>query len=166
MIGFWSFLGGAWYGKLSYQAMENPPPIARTLQMRTPPMGTIMEWEVSSAFNVEDLMDVRKLEDYEGLRKLSWQTLPVEYTGTVNLAQVSPVTRTTNTVLVKTTITSDRNQVKRLAFGYSDMAVLYVNGEIVYSGHKQFRSRDYRYLGTIGYFDAAYLNLKEGKNAT
>ena len=164
MIGFWSFLGGAWYGNLSYQSMENPPPIAQTLEERSPPKGTIREWEVSSAFNIEDLMDVRKLEDYGGLERLSWTTLPVEYTGTVNLAQISPVTGTTNTVLVKTTITSDHNQVKRLDFGYSDMAVLYVNGEIVYSGHNQFRSRDYRYLGTIGFFDAAYLNLKEGKN--
>jgi len=163
-IGFWSFLGGAWYGNLSYQAMEDPPPIARTLEMRSPPLGTITEWEVSSSFNVEDLFHVRKLEEFVGLEKLSWQSLPVEYTGTVNLAQVSPVTQSNNTVLVRTTITSDRQQVKQLDFGYSDMAVLYVNGEIVYSGHNQFRSRDYRYLGTIGYFDGIYLKLKEGKN--
>lgn len=163
-IAFWSFLGGAWYGNLSYQAMENPPPVPQTLEERVPPLGTIMEWEVSSAFHIEDLMDVYKLEDFESLEGLSWTSLPVEYTGTVNLAQVSPVTPTTNTVLAKTTLESDRKQVKRLDFGYSDLALLYVNGEIVYSGHKQFRSRDYRYLGTIGYFDAAYLKLKEGKN--
>ncbi len=163
-IGFWSFLGGAWYGKLSYQSMEEPPTIARTLEMRSPPLGTITEWEVSSSFNVEDLIHIRKLNEFAGLEKLSWQNLPVEYTGTVNLAQVAPVTRNNNTVLVRTTITSERHQVKQLDFGYSDMAVLYVNGEIVYSGHNQFRSRDYRYLGTIGYFDGIYLKLKEGKN--
>ena len=163
-IGFWSFLGGAWYSNLRYHAMESPPPLARTLIMRSPPVGTITKWEVSSAFNVEDIFHVRKLEDFEGLKQLSWQTLPVEYTGTVNLAQVSAVTPGTNTVLVKTIIRSDRKQLKQLDFGYSDMALLYVNGEIVYSGHNQFRSRDYRYLGTIGYFDGVYLNLKEGKN--
>ena len=163
-IGFWSFLGGAWYGNLSYQSMESPPPLARTLEMRSPPAGTITEWEVSSAFKVEDFFHVRKLEDFEGLNKLSWQSYPVEYTGTINLARVSPVTPNTNTVLVKTVIRSEQDQLKQLDFGYSDMAVLYVNGEIVYSGHNQFRSRDYRYLGTIGYFDGVYLRLKEGKN--
>ena len=44
------------------------------------------------------------------------------------------------------------------------MARVYVNGKIVYAGQRVFRSRDYRYLGTIGYFDAVYLDLKEGEN--
>jgi hypothetical protein len=34
----------------------------------------------------------------------------------------------------------------------------------VYSGHNKFRSRDYRYLGTMGYFDAVHLELKKGEN--
>ena len=164
MIGFWSLLGGAWYANLTYQSLENPPPLTRTVKMGPPPKGSIEEWEVSSAFNAKDLAPLYELDDFAGLDMLEWQTLPVEYTGTVNLAQVSPVTQATNTVLVKAIIASDSKQVKRMDFGYSDDVILYVNGKAIYSGQRRFRSRDYRYLGTIGYFDAAYLNLKKGDN--
>lgn len=164
MIGFWSLLGGAWYANLSYQSMENPPSLEHTMKLGPPPKGSIEEWDVSSAFHAKELAAIYKLDDFAGLDQLEWQTLPVEYTGTVNLAQVSPVTQATNTVLLRTTIHSDRKQVKRMDFGYSDDAILYVNGKAVYSGQRRFRSRDYRYLGTIGYFDAAYLQLKKGDN--
>ena len=164
MIGFWSLLGGAWYARLSYQSMDSPPPLTQTLKKRIPPEGTISDWEVSSAFNAKDLAPFYALDDFKGMDQLIWQTLPVEYSGTVNLAQISPVTQTTNTVLVKTTIHSKLNQILKMDFGYSDDAILYVNGKVLYSGQRRFLSRDYRYLGTIGYFDAAYLPLKEGEN--
>ena len=164
LVGFWSLLGGAWYANLTYYSMDSPPPLKQTAKKRVPPRGTISEWEVSSAFNVKDLAPIYELEEFPELDQLEWHTLPVEYTGTVNLAQVSPLTQATNTVLVKTIIQSERKQVLRMDFGYNDDAMLYVNGKVVYSGQRRFRSRDYRYLGTIGYFDAAYLDLKKGEN--
>ena len=164
MVGFWTLLGGAWFANLSYQPMDQAPPVPQTLEIKQPPAGTIEQWEVSSAFNATDLAPYYTLDEFPGLDPLEWQTLTVEYSGTVNLAQVSPVTQSTNTVLVKTTLHSDLNQLKRMDFGYSDDAILYVNGKVLYSGQRRFRSRDYRYLGTIGYFDAAYLPLKKGEN--
>jgi hypothetical protein len=35
---------------------------------------------------------------------------------------------------------------------------------LLYDGQDVFLSRDYRFLGTIGYFDDVYLDLKKGKN--
>ena len=35
---------------------------------------------------------------------------------------------------------------------------------VVYAGDNRYRSRDYRYLGTIGYFDQVYLPLAAGDN--
>ncbi|MEL6926392.1 MAG: hypothetical protein AAFO94_20280, partial [Bacteroidota bacterium] len=55
-------------------------------------------------------------------------------------------------------------QLKELQFGYSDAAAVFVNDQILYRGKNLFRSRDYRYLGTIGYFDSVYLQLKKGRN--
>ena len=49
-------------------------------------------------------------------------------------------------------------------FGYSDRIKVYLNDVILYSGNNNYRSRDYRYLGTIGFFDAVALPLKEGEN--
>ena len=37
---------------------------------------------------------------------------------------------------------------------------VYVNDTLIYSGSNLYQSRDYRYLGTIGYFDKIYLPPK------
>ncbi|MDG2170235.1 MAG: hypothetical protein P8L44_20185 [Opitutales bacterium] len=38
------------------------------------------------------------------------------------------------------------------------------SSQLIYAGTNAFRTRDYRYLGTIGFFDSLYLNLKQGDN--
>ena len=69
-----------------------------------------------------------------------------------------------NTVFAKVEIQSDKEQLKKLEFGYSDRVVVILNGKPLYWGTNGYRTRDYRYLGTVGLFDAVYLNLKKGKN--
>ena len=39
-----------------------------------------------------------------------------------------------------------------------------LNDDVLYVGNNTYRSRDYRYLGTIGFFDSVYLPLKKGDN--
>ena len=69
-----------------------------------------------------------------------------------------------NTVLARVIIQSDQDQIKLLEFGYSDRVVAILNGKSIYLGNNGYRSRDYRYLGTIGLFDGIYLDLKKGSN--
>jgi len=69
-----------------------------------------------------------------------------------------------NTIFAKITITSDKDQFKKLDLGFSDRVKAFCNGQAVYSGNNSFRTRDYRYLGTIGYFESLYLPLKKGEN--
>lgn len=69
-----------------------------------------------------------------------------------------------NTVFARTVIRSDAAQTKRLDFGFSDRAVVHLNGRALYRGDDAYRSRDYRFLGSIGYFDSLYLPLVEGDN--
>jgi hypothetical protein len=54
--------------------------------------------------------------------------------------------------------------VKKFSFGFSDRARLYFNNKLLYAGEDNFLSRDYRFLGTMGYYDAVYLDLKKGRN--
>jgi hypothetical protein len=68
------------------------------------------------------------------------------------------------TVFAKITIKSDKDQIKLFHFGYSDEIITILNGNAIYKGTNKWRSRDYRYLGTVGLFDAMYLNLKKGNN--
>ena len=48
--------------------------------------------------------------------------------------------------------------------GFSDRAVVYLNGRALYRGDDTYRSRDYRFLGSIGWYDTVYLPLVEGDN--
>jgi hypothetical protein len=41
---------------------------------------------------------------------------------------------------------------------------VYLNGRALYGGDDSNRSRDYRFLGSIGWFDAVWLPLDEGEN--
>ncbi len=41
---------------------------------------------------------------------------------------------------------------------------MYLNGRALYRGDDTYRSRDYRFLGSIGYYDTLYLPLAEEDN--
>ncbi|MDW7695900.1 hypothetical protein R9C00_25510 [Flammeovirgaceae bacterium SG7u.111] len=163
-IGFSTGGGSAYFANLSYQSMENVELVSNVKENPTPELGTIQKWEVSPAFAQSDLDNVYSLKDKKDMDGMGWKPLWSEFTGTANLAQMVVFSKETNTVFAKVTINSSKNQVKKLDFGYSDIAKVFVNEQLVYSGQRTFRTRDYRYLGTIGYFDAVYLDLKKGKN--
>jgi hypothetical protein len=53
---------------------------------------------------------------------------------------------------------------KRLRFGFSDAVKVYLNGRLLYAGSDEYRSRDYRFLGSIGLYDEVVLPLAKGEN--
>ncbi len=162
-LGIGTFMGGAHYANFSYQEREVEEMLSPAPELPALDKGTIKNWQVSSPLGEKSLDTVLNLKSITS--KISeWKTLPIEYDGLVNLAKLSPVTEDTNTALAKFTIVSEKDQLKGLQFGYSDRARVYVNGKLIYSGQREFRSRDYRYLGTIGWFDALYLDLAKGEN--
>ena len=124
------------------------------------PQYSVTQWQVSNTFKEDVLKNMNRL-DASFVNKLSWKTLSIENGGFANLSRLAPVTDS-NTVFAKVTVVSDKDQIKRLDIGYSDRVKVYCNGQALYSGNNNFRTRDYRYLGTIGYFDAVYLPLKKG----
>jgi hypothetical protein len=127
------------------------------------PEGTIMNWQVSNVFPESIIIKTHQL--HPGITShLEWANLKTEVTGLLNLSRVAKLVDSANTVFAKFTIRSEKDQLKKLEIGYSDRIKVYCNGSAVYGGNTGFRSRDFRYLGTIGYFDAAYLPLKKGEN--
>ena len=65
----------------------------------------------------------------------------------------------------RTTIESDRDQVKKLEIGYSDDVSVFLNGQILWRGRSAQGFRDPRFLGTVNpENDAVYLPLKKGSN--
>jgi hypothetical protein len=65
----------------------------------------------------------------------------------------------------RTSIDSDREQVKKLEIGYSDDVSVFLNGKILYRGRSAQGFRDPGFLGIVNpENDAVYLPLKKGRN--
>ena len=65
----------------------------------------------------------------------------------------------------RTTIDSDRDQVKKLEIGYSDDVSVFLNGKILYRGRSAQGFRDPGFLGIVNpENDAVFLPLKIGSN--
>lgn len=127
--------------------------------------GVIENWSISDMFTESTLQHLDSIPYAIDNRK--WEhTVESEDIGVANISRAillydgSPG----NTVFAKVTINADSDQTKLFHFGYSDRVVVLLNGDPIYFGNNKWRSRDYRYLGTIGLFDGVYLNLKKGEN--
>lgn len=134
----------------------------------TPPRkipNLIPEWQLSDMFAENLLDDPAQLDQLIKDRKWG-KSIQVEEGVAANIAREivlydgSPG----NTVFAKVNVHSDKAQLKHFEFGYSDRVVVILNGKPLYRGNNRWRSRDYRYLGTIGLFDGVYLDLKKGNN--
>lgn len=151
------------YANFSYTLTDDPELKLPAKELPSMEPNVITNFHVSNA--VEDAAIIAKSSlDTKELPDLSWTDLTCEFTGNINIARAAKREEKKNTALVKISLSSETDQVKRLEFGYSDIAQVFVNGKAVYLGNNTFRSRDYRYLGTVGYFDSVFLELKKGDN--
>jgi hypothetical protein len=130
-----------------------------------PPLlaGMFTYWQVSRPFDEKQLAGKTLLADADTIG-LNWQTLYADGRGVVDLSTLNGTAPGKNTVFAKLVLVSDRPHTQKFAFGFSDRAKVYLNNKLLYSGEDGFQSRDYRFLGTMGYWDAVYLDLKAGKN--
>jgi len=125
--------------------------------------GVVPTWWISDAFG-EEAFPGEPVLDPARLATRTWSQLAAEPSGLVDLARVNGLSEERNTVFARTTIRSARAQVKALELGFSDRAVVYLNGRTIFRGDDTYGSRDYRFLGSIGYYDILYLPLEEGDN--
>ncbi len=119
------------------------------------PEGIVPAWDVSDPFP-EDELDLASPR--------TWTRLASERSGLANLARVTGIRDGRNTVLARATIHSDRARTARMVFGFSDRAVVFLNGRALYRGDDGYRTRDYRFLGSIGWWDSLDLQLEQGDN--
>lgn len=150
------------FANFQYTRLDNPELRSRIREPEDPVYGTVLSWEVSSPFPYEQVEDKLIIEDHF-IKMLNWTQLKSENTGITNLARLSDLSQG-NTVLVRLMINADEDLMKGFQIGFSDIAQVYVNNLILYTGQNIYQSRDYRFLGTIGYFDEVYLPLHRGIN--
>jgi hypothetical protein len=158
-----SLFGAAHFANFRYTPLDKPAIISVAKPLPPAPAGTITAWQVSDAFPEKSLEEVLTLTPAHKKGR-QWQTLPAEPTGVVNLAVGPQWTKEANTTFARVVIVSEEAQTKKLRLGFSDRARVYLNDQILYAGRDEFRSRDYRFLGTVGYWDEVYLPLRKGRN--
>ncbi len=153
----------AHFSNFSYTVLGSPPLKGRPGTPEPIAAGVIPSWWVSDAFPESALEGRTSLTAAElGARR--WTRLAAERSGLANLARVQGAGRGQDTVFARKVLLSEREQVRRLDFGFANRIRVYLNGRLLFRGDDGYRSRDYRFLGSIGYFDALYLPLAQGRN--
>lgn len=143
-------------------------PDAALLRAPAPPSpvpvpGIVPAWSVSDPFGEAAVAEVPAL-DPALLAARMWTRLDAEPTGLADLARVNGLADGRDTVLARATVVSDRARPARLELGFSDRATVFWNGRALYRGDDSYRTRDYRFLGSIGWWDALWVGLSEGEN--
>ena len=148
-----------------------------------PPMppGTLTKWSLSPSYDALARNLERPLSAAES-DAIQWQDVEAEPPGFVVHLSLSrgPHPRVSfasdfskrldpqpgmKVVYARTTIDSDRDQVKKLYIGYSDDVSVFLNGKILYRGRSAQNFRDPGFLGIVNpENDAVYLPLKKGSN--
>jgi hypothetical protein len=145
------------------------------------PPTTIIKWRLSPSMDALDRDLERPLSKSEAA-SMSWQEVRAQPPGfvVINRYRKGPDLVPTfasdfskrlepqkgmKVVYARTTIISDRDQVKKLNIGYSDDVSLFLKDKILYRGRSAQRFRDPGFLGIVNAEnDAVYLPLKKGRN--
>jgi hypothetical protein len=151
------------FANFSFTPLNNPPLKGEVKQPKNISENSVMSWWVSNTFE-EKLLDNKFHLTNSDKENLTWNKLACEASGLANLARVHRIEEDKNCVITRITIVSEKEQVKKVGFGFSDRIKVYLNDQLIYGGNNLYQSRDYRFLGTIGYFDELYLPLKKGRN--
>jgi len=170
-------------GAVYFSNFEVRPTPDAAWERHLPPMpaGTLIQWGLSPSYDALE----RKLESALSSAEsaaIHWQDVEAEAPGIVaiNRYRQSPHPRVSfatdfskrldpqpgmQVVYARTTIHSDRDQVKKLYIGYSDDVSVFLNGKILYRGRSAQNFRDPGFLGIVNpENDAVYLSLKKGSN--
>jgi hypothetical protein len=152
-------LGGAYYANINIEpgaSAAAPPEPAADL-----PAGLVRAWQVSPAMAEIDAFAVASSNR---LSSIAWTSLFVETNGIANLSRAAVFSQETTAALARITVRSDRARSVPMRFGFSDRVRVYLNGALLYAGDDSQGSRDYRFLGTLGWYDMLQLPLRRGAN--
>lgn len=158
-----AFYGPARFANIKITNLDSPELKGDFKEISQAGEEVIQQYQVSEIFDAESLIS-ENLMPANFTKKLQFKSFKTEADGLLNIAQVGSMGDKKNAVLLKIIIESETDLIKLMNFGFSDVAKIFVNEKAVWMGNDIYGSRDYRFLGTIGFFDSVYLDLKNGKN--
>jgi len=177
-VALFDLIGATYFSNLEIRMTPDAP-----WERHLPPMpsGTLTKWSLSSSYDALGRNLERPLSSAES-GAIHWQDVEAEPPGFVVLYRYREAPHPMVTfqgdfskrlepqpgmkvLYARSTIESDRDQVKKLELGYSDDVSVFLNGKILYRGRSAQGFRDPGFLGIINpENDAVYLPLKKGSN--
>ena len=177
-VALFSLIGATYFSGFQVRTTADAP-----WERHLPPMppDTLTKWSLSPSYDAlaRDLERPLTASETAAIR---WQDVEAEPPGFVVLYRYreAPHPRVTfqgdfsrrlepqpgmKVVYARTLLESDRDQVKKLAIGYSDDVSVFLNGRILYRGRSAQGFRDPGFLGIVNpENDAVFLPLKKGRN--
>lgn len=177
-IALYDLTGATYFSNFEVRTAPDAP-----WERRLPPMpaNTLTKWSLSPSYdalsrNLEEPLTTGEAD------AIHWQDVEAEPPGMVVIYRYRQAphlnvtfqsdfsTRLqpqpgTKLIYARTTIDSDREQVKKLYIGYSDDVSVFLNGRILFRGRSAQGFRDPGFLGIVNpENDAVYLPLKKGRN--
>ncbi|MCD4736470.1 MAG: SMP-30/gluconolactonase/LRE family protein [Bacteroidales bacterium] len=129
----------------------------------TPP-GMVTKWEISQPFKYSNI-DLEKTYRQQELEEIRWKKVKCEKSGLVNVSRyIERKGSEPDFVFARTFISAENEESKQLNFGYSDWIVIFLNGELLFTGSSPYQGRGTAFLGIVGLYDALMLPLKNGEN--
>jgi hypothetical protein len=170
-------------GATCFANVEIRPTPDAPWQRHPPPMppGTLVRWSLSPDYDALARDPEHSLSAADRAAT-PWQAVEAEPPGIVAIYRyrMAPHPRVTfqtdwstrlapqpgtRLVYARTTITADRDEVRKLSLGYSDEVSVFLNGRILYRGRSAQSFRDPGFLGIVSAEnDAVYLPLRKGPN--
>jgi hypothetical protein len=153
---------GLHVARLAWSA-EAPPFVAPAPAAAPIHAGVIRSWDVSDAFEEAAVAAAVRLPGGVAAAR-SWTPLRTEPSGLADLARVNAIDGARNTVLCRAVVDVPAAAVRPLELGFSDRASVFLNGRRLFRADDAYRVRDYRFLGSIGYWYTLDLPLRAGAN--
>jgi hypothetical protein len=150
-------------------------------QLPEMPRGTLVRWSLSPVYDALARDPERPLSSSDQ-KAMRWDAVEAEPPGIVAIYRyrTAPHPRVSfqsdwstrlepqpgaKLIYARTSITADKDEVRKLALGYSDEVSVFLNGRILYRGRSAQAFRDPGFLGIVTPDnDALYLPLKKGTN--
>jgi hypothetical protein len=177
-VGLWGGANGGHFSNFTYKVA---PAGERVERVKTPvASGILAKWELSEAFDSAQ-RDIEAVPSASEMKAMKWETVGVEPPGMLVINRyrrsaaivplfTNPSERTgkregRKVVFARTSVYSERDQIKKMSLGYSDEVMVFLNSRPVFTGKSAFRFRDPGFLGIMDVEnDAIYLDLKKGRN--
>lgn len=177
-VALFTLTGETYFSNFEIRATPDAP---WTRHLPAMPPNTLTKWSISPSFDGLTRNLERALTPSE-ISSIQWQDVEAEPPGFIVLYRHrdAPHPRVTfqsdfstrlqpqpgmKVLYARTSIESDRDQLKKLEIGYSDDVTVFLNGKILWRGRSAQGFRDPRFLGIVNpENDAVYLPLKKGSN--